>query len=621
MRNLLLFGLILCILTPVFSQGTIPLLPPHLLKVIKTGEFNPVRDEVGNPNTDLIITKSFSDVLPNEQVIGTTIYDYWSNSLVGNRFHHYDDGAMAGVWSMGFEPTTFPDRGTGYIYYNGTEWLPEPASRIENLRCGWPSYAPWMDGEIIISHNGTEGLEIMTREERGTGEWTQENYLGPAGIENEPSWPRVITTGENNEIIHMVYNSWVEYMGQDKALLYSRSNDGGVTWDPQNVILEGTGEDYYTGFGGDDYMFAARGNTLVLFMGSAWTDMLFLKSTDNGDTWEKTVVWEHPYQFYDWDVTITDTFFCCDNAAHCAIDPDGMVHVVFGISRVLHAEVGNNYNYFYLYDGIGYWNEDMEPFGDHIHALSGPQYGFANSEMLENYNYIGWMQDVNADGEVTLADEVRSYDQLGPSTMPTITIDDQGRRFVLYASLTETYEVDLYNYKHIWGRAYENGEWGPFVDLSGDIVHIFDECIHPHLAPTSDGSLHYIYMADATPGMAQNDDHAWQENRIIYAMLDKNELLTSVKELTEENKNLTVGQSYPNPMRSSAKINVSLEEGSELSLVITNLTGQKVQEYHHGYLNAGTHSLDIERSTMKSGIYFYTVQAGLLSVSNKVLVD
>lgn len=621
MRKLVLIGLMCCILTPAFSQSSIPSLPKHLLKVMASAEFDQVRDEPGNPNTNTVFTKSFSELLPSEHQIGNTTYDYWSNSLLANKFYRYDDGALAAVWTMGFTPNNFPDRGTGYNYYNGTEWMPAPTERLEDRRCGWPSYSPWMDGEIIISHNGEEGLELLTRPTRGSGDWTQTNYLGPEGIENDPSWPRVVTTGDNNEIIHMVYNSYVEYMGQTQALLYSRSTDGGLTWDPKDVILDGTGTDDYTGISGDDYILAARGNTVVIFAGSAWFDMFMLKSTDGGDTWEKTLIWEHPYPFYDWDVTVTDTFFCCDNAAHCVLDANGKAHVVFGISRVLHAEPGNTYNYFYLYDGIGYWNEDMEPFGNHIHALAGPQYGFENSEMIEDVNYIGWMQDVDGDGEITLNDEVFTYDQLGPSTMPTITVDDQGRRFLLFASLTETYEIDQFNYKHIWGRAYANGEWGPFVDLSADIVHIFDECVFPQLAPSSDGYLHYMYMADATPGVAQNDDHAWQDNRIIYAMLDKNELLTSVNEYQGEDNTLFVSQNSPNPMIVKSRVDVTLENPGPVSLVVTNITGQKVQEYDHGVFPAGKHSLEIRRENLPSGIYFYTIISGRKTATRKMLVE
>ena len=87
-----------------------------------------------------------------------------------------------------------------------------------------------------------------------------------------------------------------------------------------------------------------------------------MKSTDNGDTWEKTVIWEHPYPFFDWNVTITDTFFCMDNSATIALDSEGKAHVVFGINRVLHNEPGNNYWLYPYVDGIGYWNEDMATF-------------------------------------------------------------------------------------------------------------------------------------------------------------------------------------------------------------------------------------------------------------------
>lgn len=79
----------------------------------------------------------------------------------------------------------------------------------------------------------------------------------------------------------------------------------------------------------------------------------------NVDSWEKTVIWEHPYPLYDWNVTITDTFFCVDNSASIALDNSGKAHVVFGINRIIHDVVGTNYSYFKYVDGIGYCNEDM----------------------------------------------------------------------------------------------------------------------------------------------------------------------------------------------------------------------------------------------------------------------
>ena len=147
--------------------------------------------------------------------------------------------------------------------------------------------------------------------------------------------------------------------------------------------------------------------------------------------------------------------------------PDGKVHVAFGLSRVLHDVTGTSYTYFPYIDGIGYWNEDMPPFSNNLHALSGPQYGYEGSEMVENYNYIGWTQDVDGDGEITLVENLpMAYREIGFSTMPAITVDDNGRVFVAWSSTTETYDNFDYNFKKIWARAFDNGEWGPFLHVT-----------------------------------------------------------------------------------------------------------------------------------------------------------
>ena len=150
-------------------------------------------------------------------------------------------------------------------------------------------------------------------------------------------------------------------------------------------------------------------------MGNAWRvarDLRSITEEHGGVDWSgtvypghaKTVIWEHPYPFFDFDVTIADTFFCVDNSASIALDRQGKAHVVFGINRVMHEAVGANYSYFPYVDGIGYWNEDMPTFSDDLNALAPPQYGYENSELVEDYNYIGWTQDVDGDDEITFVE-------------------------------------------------------------------------------------------------------------------------------------------------------------------------------------------------------------------------
>ena len=616
MKKSFLFALVLCFGIALSAQN-IPSIDKTLVEKSMQGQYIKAMDAI-NPfmNTEVSMVTNQDVFAPNETIIGTSYYDLQSNSMLGNRLEVFDDGTMGAVWTMGHEASAFPNRGTGYNYYDGEAWAPQPTARIQDTRCGWPSIAAWgAGGEISVAHNGVTGLEWSQRETKGSGEWTQTNFVGPAGIENDITWPRMTTSGENNEVIHMFVNSYVEYMGQANAMLYSRSTDGGVSWDPHNAVLDDMGEDYYLGLGADDYVMASKGNTAAILFASAWHDLFMMKTTDNGDTWEKTVIWEHPYPFFDWDVTITDTFFCVDNSANITIDNSGKAHVVFGINRVMHLEVGTTYNLFPYVDGIGYWNEDMEPFSNDLDALAPPQYGYPNSEMVEDVNYIGWMQDVDGDGEITLAPDIMYYGVIGPSTYPTIAVSDANDIIVIYSSTTETYVSGEFNYKHLWRRVNAGGVWGDFIDLSSDIVHIFDECIFPVLGSVDGQDYYYLYHADITPGLAFYDDHAWQENRTYVAM----DIGTGINDPVEDSERL-FAEVNPNPASDRVVFKVELKEPSGIVISISNMTGQIVKEVRRDNLNAGMVNIGANVSNLPAGTYICTVKANNAITTKKLIV-
>ena len=619
MKRILLLSLVCCIGLLGYSQNMPQVDKALLNKAVKIEKqaFIDGNENFALPINNTTVNKALA---VDEYQVGISYYDLWSNTTYANRLYRWPTGEMGAVWIYGEEPTAFPDRGTGFNYYDGTQWGPQPTERLENTRCGWPNIAPWGDGIVTCAHNGATGLEFMWAPDKSNQSWTQQNFLGPAGIENDLTWPRVITSGSNNEYVHLIVNSYVAYEGQATAILYSRSSDGGATWDPENIIPDGTGDSYYFEIGADEYTWASYGDNVALLVGGAWVDLFMLKSEDNGDSWDKTVIWEHPYPFFDFETTIADTFYCVDNSAFPTMDNAGKVHVVFGINRVAHWDVGTTYSYYPYVDGIGYWNEDMPTFSNNHNALAPPQYGYVDTEMVEDVNYIGWMQDVDGSGTIDLSPDMMSYRSLGPSTMPTITVDDQGRRFVLFASTTETYVNDVYNYKHIWARAYDNGSWGEFMDLSDNIVHIFDECIYPQLAPTSDDNIYYLYMADVTPGLALDEDHGYQENRFIIGTLPKTDLLTGVQEVNAINED-NVSQNRPNPFSNTSIVEVTLEQSADLSLMVTNLMGQTVYNVNLGNMPVGTHPITIDATNFESGVYFYTVRSGKSTVTKRMIVQ
>ncbi|HPR57119.1 MAG TPA: hypothetical protein PK915_01975, partial [Bacteroidales bacterium] len=64
-------------------------------------------------------------MLGDETEIIETKYDLQTNTSVGNRMVVWDDGSMAAICTRGVESPAgfaFPDRGTGYNYYNGSTW-------------------------------------------------------------------------------------------------------------------------------------------------------------------------------------------------------------------------------------------------------------------------------------------------------------------------------------------------------------------------------------------------------------------------------------------------------------------------------------------------------------------
>lgn len=581
-------------------------------------------------------------IMGDETEIIETVYDLQTNAALGGRFIVFNDGTMAAVCTRGVENPSgfaFPDRGTGYNYFNGTSWGPKPTARIETVRTGWPSVAKWgPNGEIVVAHRGgTLPLAISTRQTKGTGSWNQIFYNGPGGTGSpQYLWPRMTTTGPNNEFIHLFAlttpsaNGGTPWLGQDGCLLYNRSQDGGVTWDIQHQLLAGMGSDYYTNFMADDYVVASKGNTVVLMSVSAWKDLFLMKSTDNGNTWQKIMIWEHPYPFFDFNTTLMpDTLYAVDNSANMAIDNNGIVHVVFGISRV--ARLASNppapgyYSYWPYTDGIGYWNETMGQIPDapNVHHTLKPEY-LETMGML-----IGWTQDVNNSGfifdyEGTASPPFAVYRSLGISTMPTIAIN--GNMIAMaYSSVTETYVTadGTMNYKHIWMRfSYDKGQtWGPFFDIQSDnIFHLFDECIYPVLAPSTNaaGAFQLIYQADNIPGLYLDEDHDPVINRVIHNSLN---FTVGMEKPAILPVHTAISPLYPNPASSQTEFSIQLTQTAHVSAEIFTTTGQKSYVLPAKLYPAGIHTLKIDLSSLKPGVYLVRIEAGNERSSQKLIIQ
>jgi hypothetical protein len=82
-----------------------------------------------------------------------------------------------------------------------------------------------------------------------------------------------------------------------------------------------------------------------------------------------------------------------------------------------------------------------------------------------------------------------------------------------------------------------------------------------------------------------------------------------------------VARAYPNPFRGSSRISFELPDARKASIRVYSLTGQLVQTLAEDRFAAGAHEVDwTAPSSLADGIYFYTVDAGDLSTTGKLVL-
>ena len=622
MKRILLLTFVMGIIFSGFAQR------PAVSKDLRDFAVEMVQPTLETMNlTHDVLPASVPEMSPAEDIIGNTWYDLQSNSSMQNRIFVYDDGTMGGVFTIGYDfPNFSDDRGTGYNYYDGSSWGDWPTERLEDGRSGWPAYSAWGEsGEINVLHYSegvVAGLVFSRRPEKGTGDWTQFDFHSPEP-DAEYLWPRMTTGGVNHSVVHLVSitmpvaNGGAIYQGLDGAILYSRSEDGGDTWSIEHQLFEEMSNAHYVAFSGDTYEVQADGDNVAILYGDSWTDLGLMKSTDGGDTWAQTIIWENPYPFFALP-SVTDTFYCADGAHGLDFDQSGKVHVVFGINRA-HSDGAGTF-WFPGVGGIGYWNEDRPGFSNDLNALS--PYGDPGTELEDNYSLIGWTQDINGNDTIDVLDDWGTY-YMGFSSMPQIVVDDMNRIFVVYSSVTEGYDNDAQSYRHLWARTSPNGDWwGTFHHLTSELIHIFDECVFPSIASASDENLYLVYQHDNEPGLAVRGDlDPYGENFIAAMTINKLEIWTGVEENNMPIYDYDVMQNYPNPFTGSSIVKVNLRQSAELSLEVVNMMGQRIYTVDAGVAQAGINTITIDGTKLTPGVYFYTVRAGETAITKKMIVE
>ena len=593
-----------------------------------------------NPNPTTSPNAKFSSA--NEVVIGTTTYDLQSNAAVQNRIVHHDDGTISAGWTTSQElNASWSDRGTGYNFFDGTNWGMQPLNRLENSRGGWPSIIAMGSGkEASITHNTDNAHINMThRSTVGTGSWTEQNISSlndSTGIYRDMIWNRSAVGGLNKETIHMIAVTassnfaGLPFNGLDGALVYYRSQDEGVTWDIQDMQLPGMDTSMFTGMSGDVYTVTAQGETVVVAYFNDWGDSFIVKSIDNGTTWEKTTFLDFPVDKYAMDDGldldgdgIYDQVYSTDNYGAVILDANGEAHVFYGIMMYLDDDLTDaSSSWFPGINGIAYWNEsmgeDVTPATVHAGDTS-----LWYSDMM-NDNWIVQAPDLNGDGIVGGVDSTGGYALYYASraSMPNAGISANGEIYLSFSGYTETADNGSQVFRHLYITKSSDGgsTWKTPVDVTPNVSWIgMKECVFGSMVPTVDDKIRIVFQMDNEPGLiVRGDEDLVDFNDIVYIEIDTVGLFgTSVS--VNDIKNTTQFTVYPNPANDYTSIAISLDKTEKVILTIVDLLGKEISKEEKVLFSGKTTEM-LDVSNFQNGVYFINLQVGNKITTQKLVI-
>lgn len=82
-------------------------------------------------------------------------------------------------------------------------------------------------------------------------------------------------------------------------------------------------------------------------------------------------------------------------------------------------------------------------------------------------------------------------------------------------------------------------------------------------------------------------------------------VVSSVKNISQIATDFSLSQNYPNPFNPSTTIRFSIPSNGFVNLTVFNTLGQEVKSVVSGQLSAGTYNAEFNGSNLTSGVYFY----------------
>ncbi len=651
MKRLFTLLVVLSIAVSGFAQKKVASLKFNDVKPAQTVSF------VGLEDLDAAVPGQARSIMasPTETELSPTYYDWQSNMGARNFTAVWPDGYAVVAYTFSLDDNTMPDRGTGLSIYDPAtgEWT-FTEGRVEPDRTGFGSIARYGENGLVVAAHTASAVGIYVNENfRNGGEWSEPIYVGAA---QGGAWPVVACSGENNDIIHVLYNmeQGSELNGVIEATLYARIANGAV--EAEDVQLELLSSAYASELGSNTTYFMPwdpeKPNRVSFIVNAAWSNGRLVISEDNGATWSERVFYQHP----GINTTITDNWFMYPRWTSAAFDKDDNLCLVYEYNGSTGAP--GEGSYYPTLGGVAYWSEVLpknemclggigevgQPFvidTTYIHQdlyASERYWSDANHETLPEY--FGVLEIVDSQGNVVSWDDPGDdayWPTIGEGGWDLHGAYNCGK--AAFASMVYDKENDVVC--SVWSQICGD-ESGVFFDgvnhifrlfcnisLDGgmtwegtkavltDFVNMYDEMVYPVIIPYiySDADGKYIqvaYQNDQNAGtFVQGDESEYDNNyyRAVRIDLDYMSEGASVQEIIASPVQMNV---YPNPA-TNGEVKVQVNEKAEVS--VYNAVGQLVDSF----IVDGVKSINV--NNFASGVYFIKADNGNNVTTQKFVVE
>ncbi|MCB0726418.1 MAG: T9SS type A sorting domain-containing protein [Ignavibacteriae bacterium] len=458
---------------------------------------------------------------------------------------------------------------------------------IDVAASGFPSIDGLSDGSAIVTmHTSAGGVgtrsQVFTDLGPGFGSWSRFDP-GTSGA-NSLIWGRVVATQSISSTIKWVLTSSQNATDGEVATITQSDLAPPGTFSPWNPYLSDNAEQYCLARGEDGRI----GNAFISQGAVNLGDVEFRESMDGGLTWST------PIKIYD---------------ANPAVDTLGAFR---GLSMVY---LGNTPCVTFEVDYI-------------------TETGFFPT--LPSSIYC-WNPTVNSGIPVMVANQsnVTFYPNNGvengvmtPICRPAIgKVNGNSNNNVLFIAMnvaTAEMAADSNTYYAIYfSTSYDNGAtWTTperitpasplmdyrYVSISRTNAVVGDGCEVQLVVETKNYAG--AFAPNEPPGPAD-----FTSVKVLVPLTSINEISSTVP------SDYSLKQNYPNPFNPSTSIRFDIQKGSNVSLEVYNIKGQKVATLiNNEFVSPGTKEVSFNASNLTSGIYYYTLSTGNFTDTKKMML-